>query len=226
MVQTALLSTPPGTGRARPRTMGELMAFAQSADALDTLVEAFSAMIAELGFDAHLCLEIDDQGCPAPLFGTAARLPDWPGTRRPGRHNDLALSVEGWHGRQTWLCLEGRDIVLDAATRARIQGWAEVYTSFATVLLERERDIPTGVGLGLVQRQCLAQLLLGRREHEIADMLGLTPLTIRGHVESAMAFLGVRSRAEAVSLAARRGWLAGLEWQLSGVYNARPDIRG
>lgn len=226
MARSALRANPSVPDAARPRTMGELMVFAQSAETLDTLVEAFSAMIADLGFDAHLCLEIDDDGYPLPMFGTATRLPDWPGTRRPGRHNDLALSVEGWHGRETWLCLEGRNVALDATTRAKIQGWAEVYTSFATALIERERDIPTGVGLGLAQRQCLAQLLLGRREHEIAELLGLTPLAIRGHIEGALTFLGVRSRTEAVSLAARRGWLAGLEWHLPGAHAPATNIRG
>lgn len=230
MASTVPLKAPRDVDRAaasaHPRTMGELMSFAQSAKDLGALVDVFAAMITDLGFTSHFCVEIDEDGRPAPLFGDTDSIPEWRGARRPGRRNDFVLRVQSWHGRETWLCLGGRDVALDVATRAKIQGWAEVYASFATALLERARDIPTGAGLGLAQRQCLAQLLLGRRDDEVADMLGLTPLAVRGHVEGAMAFLGVDSRAEAIALAARRGWLAGLEWHDLGVRAPASNFRG
>lgn len=206
------------TQAARPATMAELMAVAQTTERLDALTGVFSGMIAGLGFSEHFCLEIDEDGALTPLFGDAAALPDNPAS--------LLLGVQSWHEGALYLLLAGRCSPIDRATRAKLQGWAEVYASFGMALLERERDIPTSVGLGLAQRQCLAQLLVGRPEYAIADTLGLTPLAVRGHIESAIRFLGVGTRAEAISLAARRGWLAGLDQCAPAALTHRAKIHG
>lgn len=215
MARTAR-STPVGGMKAHhpagfPADMPGLMAYAQSAENLDQLTTAFSGMIASRGFQTHLCVEIAVDGRLIPLFGDAAALPEIRDRGLAGAANNLLLQVQSWHGGDLFLCLIGHDGPVESATVARLRGWAEVYATFGMALLERERDIPTGTGLGLVQRQCLAQLLIGRTDHEVATMLHLTPLTVRGHIESAIQRLGVDTRAEAISLAARRGWLAGIE---------------
>ena len=195
-----------------PMTMGALHAHAQAAATLQDLTEIFAASIAAEGFHSHFCFGIGDDGEIAPLFGDAQSLPvrRAPGEAAMVRPGHLLLKLQCWHEGDLFLGLGGRRAPIGPALRASLQGRAEVYATYGIALLERERDVITGSGLGLTQRQCLARLLAGERDPQIADALGITPLAVRGHIESAMEFLAVRSRAEAVSLAARRGWLAGL----------------
>lgn len=196
-----------------PMTMGALHARAQTMETLEGLTEIFSESIATDGFQSHLCFGIGDAGQIEPLFGDARSLSvrapfDANSWNRPGH---LLLKLHGWYEGDLFISLDGRRVPIGPALRASLQGRSEVYATYGLSLLERERDVITASGLGLVQRQCLARLLTGERDPQIAEALGLTPLAIRGHIESAMKFLSARSRAEAVSIAARRGWLAGLD---------------
>lgn len=209
-----------------PADMAGLMAYAQSAESLSELTGVFSHMIASRGFSAHICIEIGMAGRLVPLFGDAAILPEIEGRGLADAPGDLLLEVQSWHGGDLFLCLTGHDGPTDHATVARLRGWAEVYATFGMALLERERDIPTSAGLGLAQRQCLAQLLIGRTDQEIASMLHLTPLAVRGHIENAQRRLHVDTRAEAISLAARRGWLAGIEQCDPAYLSFRTKFRG
>jgi len=199
--------------QAVPMTMGALHARAQTAETLEALIEIFAGSIAADGFRSHFCFGIGESGLIEPLFGDTHALPtrrvfEMEALDRPGH---LLLKLHGWHAGDLFLSLDGRRVPIGPATRASLQGRAEVYAAYGMALLEREQDLMTASGLGLVQRQCLARLLTGERDPQIADALGLTPLAVRGHIESAMEFLSARSRAEAVSIAARRGWLAGLD---------------
>lgn len=200
-----------------PRTMAEFHGVASGAQSLAELSEMFAAMIAEIGFSSHCCITVGEDHAD-PRFGDVAYLPR---TLLPlldrveacGRHHAddiLILPVESWHEETLVLCLFGRRDSLDVRDAARLCGWAEVYATYGLALLESEGDIPTASGLGLVQRQCLAQSLMGLSDVDIADSLSLTPLTVRSYLDDAVVRLGVSTRSEAVSLAARRGWLASI----------------
>ena len=47
----------------------------------------------------------------------------------------------------------------------------------------------------------------GRSTAEVADVLGVDPEAVRGHIAGAIAALGVRSKLEAIVLALRTGWI-------------------
>lgn len=200
-----------------PRTMGEFHRLADKAASLSALGDTFAAMIFEMGFSGHCCISLTRAGVEH-QFGDIDLLPGNLSTllsraAKSGRHHVgdlLILPVESWHENALFLCMFGRGQPLDSRDSARLSGWAEVYASFASALLERAQDVPTADGLGLAQRQCLALVLVGRSDLDIANVLGITPLAVRGHIDDAAAKLNVASRAEAVSIAARRGWLAGI----------------
>lgn len=199
--------------RPAPVTMGALHARAQAAETLEDLIEAFTASIAADGFRSHFCFGIGEDGDVEPLFGDADSLPVQraPGEAAAVRPGYLLLPLQCWHENDLFIGLGGRRVPIGPTLRASLQGRAQVYATYGMALLERGRDVMTSSGMGLAQRQCLARLLTGERDPQIADALGLTPLAVRGHIESAMKFLSARTRAEAVSTAARRGWLAGLD---------------
>lgn len=62
------------------------------------------------------------------------------------------------------------------------------------------------------ERQCLALLVAGRDTGEIAARLGVSPATVRTHIQSLMIKLGVHSRLEAVALAVRHQLLDDDTW--------------
>jgi len=55
------------------------------------------------------------------------------------------------------------------------------------------------------EREILEQLAAGPTTTEIAVALGISPLTVRSHVKSILAKLGVHSKLEAVIFALRHG---------------------
>lgn len=57
------------------------------------------------------------------------------------------------------------------------------------------------------ERQCLGLLVEGHRTTSMADGLGVSPTTVRTHVQSVLTKLGVHSRLEAASLALRHSLL-------------------
>jgi RNA polymerase sigma factor (sigma-70 family) len=61
-------------------------------------------------------------------------------------------------------------------------------------LSEREREV-----MGLVAA--------GLQNKEIAQKLGISPATVRNHVQNILQKLEVHSKLEAVSLAFRQGWV-------------------
>src|SRR5262249_31239416 len=157
---------------------------AEAAATLQELTGLFARMIAGEGFIRHVCLSIDETGSLEALFGDAAVLPAAGAGGLP--EGDLVVPAQCWHGGELYICLGGRGSPLDAGERASLRGRAEVYACYGLALFERERDFPTGTGLGFVQRQCLAQLLVGQGDAQIAGQLGISPLAVRGHIEQAM----------------------------------------
>ncbi len=57
------------------------------------------------------------------------------------------------------------------------------------------------------EREVLHWMLLGFVYHRIADELGVSPHTVRRHIENIYRKLNVNARAEAILLAVRRGWI-------------------
>ena len=57
------------------------------------------------------------------------------------------------------------------------------------------------------QLQMLRMLAQGRRYKQIGEQLGISPSTVRSHLHDTYRRLGVADRAQAVLLAARRGWI-------------------
>lgn len=198
MGQAATLGGGPAAPALAPTTMGGFLEQARQARDLAALTLAFGESIAPHGFTHHLCLALDG-GEAQPLFGDAALVAGEPVVQLP---------VATWRGGGGVICLGGRMEPVGPALRASLAGRAEIHATFGVALLQRAGDIETAAGLGLAERQCLAGLLLGEGVASIARRLTLDPLAVTGHVERAIARLGVASRAEAVALAARRGLLA------------------
>lgn len=61
------------------------------------------------------------------------------------------------------------------------------------------RGVITSPHLGFGERDCLAFLADGRRDQEIAGLLGITETTVRFHLDRARRKLGARNRAQAIA---------------------------
>jgi len=59
------------------------------------------------------------------------------------------------------------------------------------------------------EQQVLKAVALGERSKEVAFKLGITERTVKAHLASIYNKLGVDSRAAAIAIAAKRGWLKG-----------------
>jgi DNA-binding CsgD family transcriptional regulator len=64
------------------------------------------------------------------------------------------------------------------------------------------------VWLSEKEASVLRELALGRPTEEIAELLFVSPHTVRSHVKNAMKKLGARNRAHAVAIAIRSGLIA------------------
>lgn len=96
------------------------------------------------------------------------------------------------------------------ALRDANSGAAAISGHLSMKLVERRRMLPeSGVGMRPVrsvltsrEREILDRLCTSESTDEIADALVLSPATVRSHVKNLLRKLGVRSREEAVALAA------------------------
>lgn len=105
------------------------------------------------------------------------------------------------------------EVVAVGATPADVAPLADV------VLVAREPDEPApsaeddasligrGVSLTNREREILALLADGLGNKQIAARLGVSPNTVKTHLELLFEKIGVRSRAEAVAVGVRRGML-------------------
>jgi DNA-binding NarL/FixJ family response regulator len=88
--------------------------------------------------------------------------------------------------------------------------------ALGTVVLDRHLrlgasvrpDTDNDATLTVREREVLTLLALGLPNKQIASRLGVTPHTAKFHVAQILQKLGAESRTEAVTLAARRGWIA------------------
>lgn len=96
---------------------------------------------------------------------------------------------------------------IDRQQRARLNGLATIYAMRALPLWEIEEDIETASPLTLRQRIVLAMVLSGHTHIEIASHLRCALRTVDAHLENAIERLKAADEADAIALAARRGWL-------------------
>lgn len=94
-----------------------------------------------------------------------------------------------------------------AAVRSAAVGESTISPDMLVRLLPRLRPMRKGVAAELTPRELevLQMLAEGRSTQVIANSLVLSSKTIRNHVQSILEKLGVHSKLEAVSTAARRG---------------------
>jgi DNA-binding CsgD family transcriptional regulator len=165
------------------------------------LTDRLAATLAHEGIGGHLCVRVAE-GADTPLFGDAPTL-------FPRRHSPRVRRIAGPPGRRDALDLlvAAPAAPLPRAAEARLQGYAELYLARAALLREKSGDLATGCPLSLRQRVILGRLLAGQPLARIAAALDISVEAARSHLEDALAALGAASRAEAVALAARRGWL-------------------
>jgi len=90
----------------------------------------------------------------------------------------------------------------DVSESRRVQ--MQVQRELATVASESEREMGTaGTRLTRRELEVLRLLTTGVGNSQIAETLGISPITVRNHIEHVLAKLGVHSKLEAVVFAAR-----------------------
>jgi DNA-binding CsgD family transcriptional regulator len=166
----------------------------------ETLVELFADALSEHGIAGHFCLRRVGSTY-APLLGDEPLL--------IGREADcLVIDSEASLVAQTRMLLGAPARPLSREQMARIRGYAELYAARAVALQELSDDVQTECGLSLRERFVLGRRLAGLAPVDIALESELSVATVSAAVDSAIERLGARSLSEAISFAARRGWLA------------------
>lgn len=166
----------------------------------ETLVELFADALSEHGISAHFCLRRTGE-IYGPLLGDRPEL--------IGREAEcLVVDIEASFVAQTRMLLAAPAMPLSREHMARIRGYSELYAARAVALQELTDDVQTACGLSLRERFVLGRRLAGLAPVDIALESNLEVATVSSAIDSAIERLGVRSLPEAISLAARRGWLA------------------
>lgn len=98
-------------------------------------------------------------------------------------------------------------IAIDRSKASYLNGLSTIYAMKAMPLWEIEEDVDTIAPISLKERLALALLLSGHAHAEIAQRLQCTPQAVALHMANARRKLAVADEAEAVAIAARRGWL-------------------
>lgn len=163
----------------------------------ETLLTLFADALAEHGIAGHFCVSGRGREL-TPVLGDA---PDLIGRESEG------LVVESRElGVRVILEAPERPLAADALTR--IRGYAELYAARALALRETADDVETGCGLTLRERYVLGRRLAGLAPIDIACESGLSVETVSAAMDGAVSRLGTLDLTSAISLAARRGWLA------------------
>jgi DNA-binding CsgD family transcriptional regulator len=166
----------------------------------ETLVELFADALSEHGISGHFCLRRigDTYGL---LLGDRPEL--------IGREQErLVIDNHGSFVAQTRMLLAPPLKPLSPEQMTRIRGYAELYAARAVALQELADDVQTECGLSLRERFVLGRRLAGLAPVDIALESDLSVATVGAAIDSAIDRLGVSTLPEAISLAARRGWLA------------------
>jgi DNA-binding NarL/FixJ family response regulator len=97
-----------------------------------------------------------------------------------------------------------------AGIRAAAEGQSLISARVATMLLQRMRDATvepepdlTGVDLSARELQVLSLMAEGKANHEIADVLVISPSTVHNHISNILVKLQVENRVQAAVRAVR-----------------------
>jgi DNA-binding NarL/FixJ family response regulator len=108
-------------------------------------------------------------------------------------------------GAQGYLLKDALPDELARGVQAVVQGRAALEPGVAAHLLERIAEGERGEELSVRELEVLGLLVEGASNKTIAGRLSLSENTIKTHISRIFAKLGVQSRAEAVTVALRRG---------------------
>ncbi len=166
----------------------------------EALVSMFTHALAEHGIHGHFCLRKSGMGF-TPLVG------DTPELIRDEAECTVVDSDDDFLGG-TRMLLAPADQPLTPDQLTRLRGYAHLFAARAVALQELSDDVETECGLSLRERYVLGRRLAGLAPVDIAIEADLSVATIGAAIDSAIERLGVTSLSAAISLAARRGWLA------------------
>jgi PAS domain S-box-containing protein len=111
---------------------------------------------------------------------------------------NVSIVVLRGRGRQSTLAVH---LVRDVTARRRVEEQAERVLS----ALPDASSAPGAAGITRREAEVLRLLACGATNRDIATALGISPTTVRNHIEHLLAKLGVHSKLEAVVYAAREG---------------------
>lgn len=144
------------------------------------------------------------------LGGPGAELADLPAVVLVDGPDDTRVAEEGAAPR-SWLLRDATGAELAAAVTATAEGLVVIDPSLAPAMLAGPaRPLPEAAHPALTPREneVLRLLALGLPNKAIARELSISEHTAKFHVGTLLSKLDVRSRTEAVAVAARRGLLA------------------
>jgi DNA-binding CsgD family transcriptional regulator len=167
---------------------------------LENLVSLFAGALAEHGIDGHFCLRKSGSGY-TPLVGDCPELIAHDG-------DCIHVDTDDAFMPGTRVLLAAPPHGLSAEHKARIRGYAELFAARALALQELVDDVNTECGLSLRERFVLGRRLAGLAPVDIAIEGKISVATVSAAIDSAIQKMGVQTLAEAISLSARRGWLA------------------
>lgn len=121
---------------------------------------------------------------------------------------DAALAAEAWHaGAQGLLLRDASPQAIATTIVATRQGLVVVDPLLAETILPLPSQVPWTGDLTPREAEVLHLMAEGLPNKLIADRLGISPHTVKFHINAILGKLGVHSRTEAVTRAARSGLL-------------------
>jgi len=163
----------------------------------EALTVLFGDALAEHGIRGHFCV----RGRSATLVPILGDAPELIGSE------PSAIVVEAAESELRVL-LRRPDRALAPDELTRVRGYAQLYAAQALALRELADDVETSCGLSLRQRYVLGRRLAGLSPLDIATESGLSVATVSAALDGAVEQLRAPDLASAISLSARRGWLA------------------
>jgi LuxR family quorum sensing-dependent transcriptional regulator len=126
-----------------------------------------------------------------------------------------AMGVEGGYvvpyhngaGEIGCVTMQGGDMDLSPRERATLRLAAIFYAEVARELAEVQVDRATKTPLTARQLECLQWAAEGKSDWEISSILNIAEGTVHRHFENLRATLKVATRAQAIVIAVRQGWI-------------------
>jgi len=180
-----------------------VIAEADSVEACLSLCVARTARPQVLIFD----LALDDADMSG-LWRLRAQAPAVPVLALSESNADTRLLAALQAGARGCLPKTATGAELLEAARRLVAGESILYPSTATTLIEQLRGESPAESLTARETEVLQRVAAGLTNKAIGLRLGISEHTVKFHLGSAMSKLGAASRAEAVAVAMRRGWIS------------------